>query len=411
MLIHDYLIVGSGPVGFHVFNQIKEKVILITGKTQKKIISKKIHPKIRLELERNTNKFADLIYSKKNNFYIYSSSEIGGFTNYWGRQFFDYKINEFWPKEFFKTYDQYKKNISKINELYPSIQSKIIKTINLGNLKINQLSPPLLKSPIVKKSKLKNKKDKFIIEDRVKSFKKIKKSLVEVKTEKKIFYCKKLILCAGPVGNSFILLRSFKNINSLKFRDDNPRMIFGIKTNKKNYLIKENDKMLDFDIFKSGKLNTYSTIYNIDPNHFNAFFKPIVKFFRSFLTKFFFYGQFWVKGEFNEIKINRDKNEIFLTGKNKNSNSQRINLINSLDKIGLKVFKILKLKFAYGFHYHSLRVNYKGKNETINNFLKNMKLNKEVLCFDSSIIKKISLKPPTKTFLATANYLVKKFKS
>ena len=179
---------------------------------------------------------------------------------------------------------------------------------------------------------------------------------------------------------------------------------------KKNY----NTNLLDgvkIIYFKSGKLNTYSTIYNIDPNHFNAFFRPIVKFFRSFLTKFFFYGQFWVKGEFNEIKINRDKDEIFLTGKNKNSNSERINLINSLDKIGLKVFKILKLKFAYGFHYHSLRVNYKGKNETINNFLKNMKLNKEVLCFDSSIIKKISLKPPTKTFLATANYLVKKFKN
>ena len=94
--------------------------------------------------------------------------------------------------------------------MYPSIQSKIIKTINLGNLKINQLSPPLLKSPIVKKSKLKNKKDKFIIEDRVKSFKKIKKSLVEVKTEKKIFYCKKLIFCGCPGGNYFFLFRSFK---------------------------------------------------------------------------------------------------------------------------------------------------------------------------------------------------------
>ena len=46
MLIHDYLIVGSGPIGFHVFNQIKEKVILITGKTQKKLFQKKFTQKL-----------------------------------------------------------------------------------------------------------------------------------------------------------------------------------------------------------------------------------------------------------------------------------------------------------------------------------------------------------------------------
>ena len=37
-----------------------------------------------------------------------------------------------------------------------------------------------------------------------------------------------------------------------------------------------------------------------------------------------------------------------------------------------------------------------------------IKMNKNVYCFDSSVINKIGLKPPTKTFLATANYLVKK---
>ena len=62
-------------------------------------------------------------------------------------------------------------------------------------------------------------------------------------------------------------------------------------------------KLADYDIYKNKKLINYSTIYNIDPNHFNSFFRPIIKFLRVVLIKIFFYGQFWVMDEYNEIKI------------------------------------------------------------------------------------------------------------
>ena len=52
--------------------------------------------------------------------------------------------------------------------------------------------------------------------------------MIKVITLKETYYCKKLILCSGPIGNALILLRSFKNINYLRFKDDNPRMIFGL---------------------------------------------------------------------------------------------------------------------------------------------------------------------------------------
>ena len=108
------------------------------------------------------------------------------------------------------------------------------------------------------------------------SFKKIKNNLLEVITEKKTYICKKLILCSGPIGNALILLRSFKEINYLKFKDDNPRMIFGFSFGKKKYLTRKQDKLMDFDILQNNKLLAYTTIYNINPDHFNKFFRPII---------------------------------------------------------------------------------------------------------------------------------------
>ena len=72
MKIFNNIIVGSGPIGTHVFKKLKKDSLIITGKTEKKIKSTNIHPKIRLGVDRNTSKITDLIYSKKKQiFFIY----------------------------------------------------------------------------------------------------------------------------------------------------------------------------------------------------------------------------------------------------------------------------------------------------------------------------------------------------
>lgn len=409
MKIYNNIIAGSGPIGCYVFNKIKKNSILITGETDNQILSNTIHPKVRVELDNKTNKFADLIYSKKNNFSIYSSSEIAGLTNYWGQQFFDYKKNEFWPKKIFKKFISYKKSLEIIDKIYPSNKVKIFKKKITNNLIINQFTPPTVKFPIVNKSKLKKIAKKKLIHDRIVSFKKIKKNLIKIITEKNVFYCKNLILCAGPVGNALILLRSFKKINYLKFKDDNPRLIFGIKTKEAKTIIPYKNRLSDVDILKGNKSIVYSTIFNFDPKHFNFVLKPIINLFKNILTKFFYYGIFWTSNEYNEITLTLNNQKIFLSGKNINSKKNKVNTIKKLSDIGLKVLKIWNLKFAYGFHYHSLSVKFKGKLLSLNEFFSQNQLKNNIYCLDSSIIDKISNKPPTKTYLATSNYLIQKF--
>tara|TARA_B110000977_G_scaffold201273_1_gene295095 strand:- start:907 stop:2154 length:1248 start_codon:yes stop_codon:yes gene_type:complete len=404
--IYKYIIAGAGPIGYHVFNIFKDKSIMITGFTKKKISSKNLHPKIKLQVNKYTNKFSDLYRSEGNEFHIYSSSEIGGNTNYWGKKFFDYNINDPWPKEIFKSYKVYEKNLRKIDKIYHSKKANVINSVNAGKLKINQIQPPLVTNSIVKKSII-NKNSNKVIQDRIISFRKIKKNLFIINTENTNFYCRNLILCAGPIGNALILLRSFIKIKYVKFKDHNPRVLIGFRI--KNFFIKNdnNNQVLDFEIVKNNKILNYLTIYNLNFNHFKKFYRPLLSFFKNIINKFFYYGQFWVVDEYNEIKIINNET-IQVNGKNKIKNKKNIYLINNIKKIGLNIIKILSLKKAYGFHYHCLEVNYGGQLLSLNKFLNKMRMSKNIYCFDSSVISKIGIKPPTKTYIAVANYLAEK---
>lgn len=409
MRIYKNIIVGSGPVGCHIFRKLSKNSILITGKTKKYIKSRNVHPKIKLKLKKFTNKFTDLIFSKKNNFYLYSPTEIGGFSNYWGKQFFNYNEYDNWPKSIFKKYSIYKKNLDEIDNFYFSPKHKEVKNVKNKEFEFKQIKPPILKNQLITKNIITKNYKKQILEDRVIAFKKIDKNLIMVKTEKKNLYCRNLILSAGPIGNAFILMRSFKKINYLTFKDDNPRMIFGFKFNTKNSLNSGNENLIDLDIFRNKKLKSFCIIYDVNPSHFNIFFKKLIYFFKKTLTKFFFYGQFWVKNEFNEIKL-KNGSSIKLFAKTKNSNNSNIKIIKKINTIGLKVIAIINLRFAFGFHYHCLKVNYKGKLLSFNQFINKKKLSNNLYCFDSSVIDQIGLKPPTKTYLATANHLLEKYK-
>ena len=152
MKIHKNIIIGAGPVGCHIFNMLSKNSLLITGKTKKVINTHNIHPKIKLKLKKITNKFSELIFSKKNNFYIYSSSEIGGFSNYWGKQFFNYQKNDYWPKPIFKKYSSYKNNLDEIDKLYSSPQHNVVKNIRNNNFEFRQIKPPILKKPLLSKN-------------------------------------------------------------------------------------------------------------------------------------------------------------------------------------------------------------------------------------------------------------------
>mgnify|MGYP001167880151 CR=1 FL=1 len=407
MYIFDNIVAGSGPSGLVVFSNLKKKSMLLTGETLKKVNSSNIHPKIKLEVDGKTNKISDLVNSKKNKFSIFSTANIGGLSNYWGAQFYNYNIDDIWPRKIFKKFKVYQKNLREIDLIYPAKKEGKIESLKYNKFFFNQVSPPILKKKIRFSNTVKNSKK--IINDRVVNFLKIKKNLIKVNTEKNIYYCKKLILCAGPIGNAFILLRSFNKIKYVTFKDHNPRLFFGLDFKKKKIFNSKKTEVTNFHIKKNKKLFAFCIFYKINPYHFNKHLRSIIKISKYFFSKFLFYGQIWFKDEYNEIKINQSNNIFFLSANNFNKNKFYNNFKEDFNKIKIKILKIVNLNFGYGYHYHCLKINLSNKIYPINKFIKKLKLQNEIFCFDSSIIDKIDLKPPTKTFMATSKFLVKNF--
>ena len=153
----------------------------------------------------------------------------------------------------------------------------------------------------------------------------------------------------------------------------------------------------------------FCIFYKINPYHFNKYVRSIIKISKYFFSKFLFYGQIWFKDEYNEIKINRTNNNFYLSANNFNKNKYYKSFKEDFNRMKIKILKIVNLNFGYGYHYHCLKINLSNKIYSINEFIKKLKLQNEIFCFDSSIIDKIDLKPPTKTFMVTSKFLVKKF--
>ena len=51
---------------------------------------------------------------KKSKFSIFSTANVGGLSNYWGAQFYNYNINDIWPQNIFKKFKNYQKNLKKL---------------------------------------------------------------------------------------------------------------------------------------------------------------------------------------------------------------------------------------------------------------------------------------------------------
>ena len=99
--------------------------------------------------------------------------------------------------------------------------------------------------------------------------------------------------------------------------------------------------------------------------HILIFFKKLIYFLKKLLLSFFLWtvlGQ----NEFNEIKLKNGSKLNCL--QKQNFNNSNINIIKKINSIGLKVITIINLRFAFGFHYHCLKISIR-KLLTVNQFI------------------------------------------
>lgn len=414
--IYHKIIIGSGPSAIGGILGLKDqnyKTIVVTGNEKKeinKINFKKVHKKI--SFENNISKLGNFFFNKSEA--LYSICDIGGFGNYWGQGSEYVKYKNLYNKSYFKSNKDYQNiikflyNIFKISVDDHKIELNIGKlysspilenSINKSNTGLNSFKETF--NFIVKKKKIRVLKDKVIQIRKSKNFFKLNTKLG------KEYYCKKVFLAAGALGNSKILLNSDDDINNLSFFDDCPWLIYALNLNKKLKSEASDKTSLIFS-----KLNKYFlSFYNMSKIKLSFFifyfFNIKINFFNHFKCSslnFFSFIQLWASETNVEFLINKSHGfKIIANKKNRSIKNFKKKLIKD------KIFplRIMKTKPGHGFHYHNLLVHKKNNKINIQKYLK-FKFKKNIFCIDSSIIEKINPGPFTITQMAISYNIMKK---
>lgn len=360
--IYDYAIIGTGLSSLGILHKIsnKDKSIIII-ESSNPIIKKNFKRPIYCE-EKIPIPISKNFFGKKNKpfFELLNYKSYGGNTNHWGGYCCRFSKQDLkkWPI-----------NIQKLNKYYSEAE-KILNIKNLNsqfkdNLFVSQSRIAKNKNKIFNSSnliaKLIKKKNIEIKFDELISFKKKSKAFyLNLKKDKNLFLCKKLIVCAGVYSTQEILKKSiaksrFKNVeqaqsfiipvilskNSQNFKKDN-QVIYNSKTKYGNiyFEIKKNDELLKKTIKQN--INFFSKLI---PN---------------FILKKIAIVWGFIPSEFSYDYHILDKKIKFINSHNKKNKLKTLMYMNIVtkilrEKLNLIVFKkLIKLtQFARSYHVGS----------------------------------------------------------
>ena len=424
---NDIVIIGAGPAAISFlssFNFENKSVAVINGISNTENVNKHVHSKISyVSFKQGLKpKIAEILFNKNNNEKIYSSASVGGFANYWGRQFIEFLPNDEYPKKYFKKYSDYiaqcKKTISNFTLINLFEEKKkednynIYKPILLIGTRNDPSSLYKAMSNIFNNLKSEIKINEF--ESRVNTIEIIDDYIsLNLFNNKKIF-TKEVIFASGVLGNIQIILRSFPEIKNAIFNDHcseiiyagNVKKIFNYDTSRSNDLIFGiNEKV------QKNKSLLYASYYNLNYEDINFltshFLGKNFNFFKNikipFLNHFINPIQVWTNKVYL-LKVDRkyfeyDQNQL----KNEDNVADEFKIFLSKKT---NIYKTIKIKPGQGFHYHNLKFNIDDKIYSISDLLK-IKFKNKALCVDASILENVSARPLTLT--AMANAAVQKF--
>lgn len=412
--IFSKIIIGSGPSAIGSILALKEQnydTLVITGNQKKnKINLKNIHKKIIYESE--IPKIGNFFFNKAD--VLFSICDVGGFGNYWGQGSEYVKYDKLYIKNYFKNKSDYKNVIEFIYSSFKISRDENKIQLNTGKL----YSSPILKNAINKtNTELKSFKTTFNYLTKKKKIKVAMDKVVHLGKSKNIFilktsmgkkyYCKKVFLASGVLGNAKIILKSDNSIDKLNFFDDCPWLIYAINLNQnlkykisdKTSLISSNLNSYFFSLYNMSKIKLSFFIFyflNIKINFLNRF--------RCSRLNFLSFIQLWTQKTI--VKFTIQKNYKFETVPcNKDNDFKKFKKRLVKDKI----FPLItsKTKPGNGFHYHNLLVYRNNKRVKFSNYLK-QKFKKNIFCVDSSVISKINPGPFTITQMAISYNVMKK---
>jgi hypothetical protein len=421
----DILIIGAGPSSVASVLALPRdmSVVVATGcESSGNLIG--VHPKIRTEAVIRREKIGitgGLYFENNNSGMLADTSTIGGLANYWGQQFISYEEGDKWPRDFFSSYSDYIQSCSKIESLFSfSVPSEI--DLNFRHEDYVVRAPRLLLgSNSNPKANLYSMRDVFFSLTLARDISVVDKRVlgwIDLGYAIRVYFsdgtkldAKRLVLAAGVVGSLRLCMNSCENLQSVKFSDHSPIILYFLRmSNRASFLRNDEEHFnnLTMELIQGGNTKLFASLYRMSRAPVGLIMASLGL--PPFLTKVYPPNiidiitpiQVWTEKGYMSYRIDRNsKNASLLSFPDEQTDGEMVRLISFLSNFG-KILAKSKTKPGFGFHYHAGEVSFDGgKFIGIADFLRNQ-YREKIICADASMLPYIGLRPHTLTAMAAA---------
>jgi hypothetical protein len=227
---------------------------------------------------------------------------------------------------------------------------------------------------------------------------------------------RRIILAAGVVGTALLLLRSWPELQSARFRDHSPWMVFclGLWTSLSRGISGEhhfNVRTIERKI--DDRCRIFASVYNMRNSELNLLLSstlgvalPMFRGWRAPIgSELVTPVQVWTPSTESIVELEGERTTAKELTVEPHTDSDFMSLLSFLEANGARVVRVSRTGPGEGFHYHSLAfATTNGGEVTIDEALKDMS-GDAIVCVDASVQKSIGCRPPTLTTMAMARRL------
>jgi len=427
---YDIVIVGAGPAAVAALGAMAQgpRIAVVTGAVPSAEKRASLHPKIQavsLAQDEAAGVAERIGGTGRRSRPLFSTAAVGGLANYWGQQFV--RESDAWPRDAFADFPAYERACARIERLFTLEGGEPVSPGLFGEG--FRLSRPrlLAGASAGEGTGLSGMRLAFasaaasggaqVVARRARRLLPAGARWAVELDDGSRLVAPRVLLAAGVIGDGQILLRSFPDLEALRFRDHTPWLLFTFGAKRHfpalaagprpfNALTVQQDTPGGCDLFASfydmrgADLNLLlaSTLGRAHPRLRGWPSPPGA----GLVTPV----QVWTPDTYGSVEIARVGGEAAFTSEPASADGPDAGLAefaSRLGRLGCRILRAKRTEPAFGYHYHDLRLRQRdgGGWSNVADLLQD-RTGGVVVCVDAADLGRIGCRPHTLTVMARA---------
>lgn len=362
---------------------------------------------------------------------LFSSAEIGGFANYWGQQFVRYSASELPGSELFRSHTDYEDECSAVERLFcirggdlMSVDSTTGYQLSVPRLLTGSSDDPTagLDSMCRVYQQILNGLGARAYATRAVAMNQEGGDWVVSLEDGEKITARKILLAAGVKGTAHFLLRSFPDLQTVRFRDHGPWVVYVTRLGRLMRTRPENAPMhfnaMTLEKVQDGTCMCFGSVYDLMAADLNLLLASSIGRSSSLVrnrraprvVSLVNVVQVWTPSTYDIIDIDAQAGTATAgprSAKRPEDDGELLNALSMLRSKGARVIRISRTQPGLGFHYHGLRARAPGRSFQGISDLLLQRTQDAVTCVDASTMHDIGRRPHTLTAMASARRMAR----